>query len=132
MYRHQLFHQLQQKVRLNVHKSYLLYIKFFLGDDASIYDESSSDDERSINDRFNRKSLPNKGISRKIKTFNLIFDFLAVPNNRFSNVNQFEQLNETIYGMTDHERDDSIDSFKTDERSSKGIDKYLLRTIWIN
>src|SRR5215510_6128965 len=86
-------------------------MKFFLGDTVSIDDESSSDDQQSNSGRFNRQASP----------------ITAIPNNRYSNVNSFQENTNSI---TDHDRDESIDSFKTDERSSKelSIDEYLPKT----
>ncbi len=54
--------------------------------------------------------------------------YLAIPTNHFQNINPFQQINnENTNSINDQDRDESIDSFKTDERSSKelSIDEYL-------
>lgn len=44
---------------------------------------------------------------------------LAMPNH-YTTVNQFQQPFENPHLISEQDRDESIDSFKTDERSSKG------------
>lgn len=50
---------------------------------------------------------------------------LVVTNNHFSTVNPFEQINENANSIIDQDRDESNDSFKTDDRSCKGMNQIL-------
>jgi hypothetical protein len=78
-------------------------------DSISIDDDSSSDDRQSSSSRFNRRPSPS----------------LAIPNNHHTTVNSYHNTHSII----EQDRDESIDSFKTDERSSKvsehSIDDYI-------
>ena len=49
-----------------------------------------------------------------------LFGDLVVPNNHFPNINPFQQIQEYPNSITVQNRDESTDSFKTDDRSSKG------------
>jgi hypothetical protein len=46
--------------------------------------------------------------------------FLAIPNNHYTTVNSYQQNYDNTHSIAEQDRDESIDSFKTDERSSKG------------
>ena len=46
--------------------------------------------------------------------------FLAIPNNHYTTVNSHQQNYDNTHSTIEQDRDESIDSFKTDERSSKG------------
>jgi len=48
------------------------------------------------------------------------FFVLAIPNNHYTTVNSYQQNYDNTNSIAEQERDESIDSFKTDERSSKG------------
>jgi len=50
-----------------------------------------------------------------IKNFNL-----AIPNNHYTTVNSYQQNYDNTHSIAEQDRDESIDSFKTDERSLKG------------
>jgi hypothetical protein len=47
---------------------------------------------------------------------------LAIPNNHHTTVNSYHNTHSII----EQDRDESIDSFKTDERSSKGRNRFFL------
>ncbi|CAM4773861.1 unnamed protein product [Rotaria magnacalcarata] len=81
-------------------------------DSISIDDDDSSSDERqSNNSRFNRR--PSSSI--------------APPNDHYTTINSYPQNYDNTHSMIEKDRDESIDSFKTDEQSLKdfSIDEYI-------
>lgn len=94
-------------------------------DSISIDDDSSSDDRQSNSSRFNRRHSPSVGKDSRQSMFNFfsphVFSlFLAIPNNHYTTVNVHPQNYDNTHSTIEQDRDESIDSFKTDERSSKG------------
>ena len=47
--------------------------------------------------------------------------FLAAANTQFTTVNPFQQIYEHKQSLTEQDRDTSLDSFQTDDQSSKGL-----------
>ncbi|CAF0749281.1 unnamed protein product [Adineta ricciae] len=80
-------------------------------DSISIEDDSNSDDRQSVGSRFNRQPSPST----------------ATINNHYTTVDSYQQNYDNQPAMAEHDRDESIDSFKTDERSLKdvSIDEYV-------
>jgi len=83
-------------------------------DSISIDDDSSSDGRRTS--------------SSLSKTFRQIFNqsinlllSIAIPTNNYTTVSSYQQNYDDTNLMNGRERDESIDSFKTDERSSKSM-----------
>ena len=46
--------------------------------------------------------------------------YLAIPNNHYTTVNSYQQNYDNTHSIAEHNRAESIDSFKTDEQGSKG------------
>jgi len=83
-------------------------------DSISIDDDSSSDDRQSNSSRFNQRPSPATTTS--------------IPNNHYTTMMAYPPTNyDTPSSFNDQDRDESIDSFKTDDRSSKelSIDEYI-------
>ncbi|CAF0996632.1 unnamed protein product [Adineta steineri] len=74
-------------------------------------DDSSSDEQQNNTGRLNQRPSP----------------VAAIPHDHFTTVNPFQQVSENPSPISEHDRDESIDSFKTDTRSSKelSIEDYL-------
>jgi len=89
--------------------------KFLAGDSLSMDDDSSPDDHRqsSSHDRLRYKTSTST--------------IAPQPSNPFINVNPFQQLAETKQNSDETQHDESSDSLKTDDQSSKelSIDEYL-------
>jgi len=96
-------------------------------DSISIDDDSSSDDRLSNSNRFNRRPSPNlskKFCLLKINFFIYEIIYLAIPNHHYTTVNSYQQNYDNTNSMNEQDRDESIESFKTDERSSKGKNSF--------
>ncbi|CAF3285469.1 unnamed protein product [Rotaria socialis] len=81
-------------------------------DSISIDDDYSSSEERqSNNSQFNRRPSPS----------------IAPPNDHYTTANSYPQNYDNTHSMIEKDRDESIDSFKTDEPSLKdfSIDEYI-------
>ncbi|UJR33670.1 hypothetical protein I4U23_021102 [Adineta vaga] len=83
-------------------------------DSISIEDDSSSDDRQSTGSRFNRQPSPTT----------------ATTNNHYTTVNSYQQNYDNSHSIVEQDRDESIDSFKTDDRSLKDvpIDDYISKS----
>lgn len=91
-------------------------------DSISIDDDSSSDDRQSNSSRFNRRHSPSVG--KHFYKYSFVKSrplFLVIPNNHYTTTNSHQQnYDNNTHSTIEQDRDESIDSFKTDERSSKG------------
>lgn len=57
---------------------------------------------------------------------NVYFLILAMANNHYTTVNSHQANFENTHSTIEQDRDESIDSFKTDERSSKSRERFFL------
>lgn len=73
-----------------------------------------------INDPHQQRP-PVNSIRKKNRNSKIVLVFLALPNNHYTTMMAYPPTNyDTPSSFNDQDRDESIDSFKTDDRSSKG------------
>jgi hypothetical protein len=58
--------------------------------------------------------------SKRMPSPSLLFIHVATTNNHYTTVNSYQQSHDHTHLLAERDRDESIDSFKTDDRSLKG------------